>query len=1016
MASASTAARDARPALSLVERAGQPAPADLASVLATPRDLQPQKLELPARDAPADRAALTPKQEKKLAKLAKKWEKLTAKVESRQDLVTEAENELAAAQAALDAAEAMSPITIWEWLDYKKAHAAALKAVKKWTKLLAKRSKQLAKAEQQLSDTVADIEDIDPDYFASESDPGDDGGDGSGGDPLSSDVSVPILVQEALPKETAGTTRTAAVATFGLPFSREQAVPLVDGRPALAVSGADRYQFEVLDTWYGDDTVRWALVHVQTDVAASQITQGLTVVAGDGSSGQADLVSNGSGGTLVIDTGPLQATIKTVGFNLFKKVVVDGTTLVDSNADGLTGRSLEGDLLTPSDDTEVVVEENGPAHAVIRATGSLTTVSGDEPVDFTCRIVARAGSRDLEVQFTVRNARFDRRLHAQLESIELSVPGSLGTGRTAAVSLHDGVHEQSLGSNEDATLFMAHTSAQVEGLGSVSYVPHLPLVDGSLQDFVYEGYEVAVGSSTVHAFGDKTLYPAEPYVDLTGSKGGVTVAIENLAFLWPGTLEAHGDGTVVAGLFPGSNPAPFVFSFKQHESRTAVFSFHKGAASAPEEVPERLDHPLAGRAADYLDYDRARVFPYRLVSEDEENEAYADMGLGFHHVVASNDGLSVTRYLYKGTTGGSNNHARIERLIGCEWLRHGGGGNYLTGLDLALYKSEWQIQRSDDFHDLDDFEATNPEVENSWGHFGDDEHRYRDGIILAYYLTGDRRYRDAMLDECEVLQNVDLWPHERSMYQTLRAMGLTCEFVSNVAPQLEDPDDRAYWLGQVDVLTQILRDRLEYICTPIKNVDTATSGFGWQSAPGTGSRRYYVNSADNKDEKPDGENFQCRGFISASLGPLGYYHAARWLAELAERKGPSDPDYADLVDEAERARARMRDLTYWTREELFPYKPNPVDRHLVYSYAVTLKQWTITESYDFHPIQLGMGECFIDPNSGDSASERKKYMDRAIEQFEAHAAHDNGPYNDNLYLLDTRLDVQHFMRIYLDSL
>ena len=45
------------------------------------------------------------------------------------------------------------------------------------------------------------------------------------------------------------------------------------------------------------------------------------------------------------------------------------------------------------------------------------TVKGKGHLDFTCRMIARHGSRDIEVVFTVRNASIDRAQHAVLDAI-----------------------------------------------------------------------------------------------------------------------------------------------------------------------------------------------------------------------------------------------------------------------------------------------------------------------------------------------------------------------------------------------------------------------------------------------------------------------------------------------------------------------------------------------------------------------------------------------------------------------
>ena len=148
-------------------------------------------------------------------------------------------------------------------------------------------------------------------------------------------------------------------------------------------------------------------------------------------------------------------------------------------------------------------------------------------------------------------------------------------------------------------------------------------------------------------------------------------------------------------------------------------------------------------------------------------------------------------------------------------------------------------------------------------------------------------------------------------------------------------------------------------------------------------------SSANQSEKPPGEHFQARGFISASLGPLGYYHAWRGLPA-------GDPL-------AEATRGRMRDLSKWARWELYPSKPNPAEQRLSYSYAISQQQVTKWESTDFHPLLLGMAESWRDTGQAG-------YLEKGVEQLQAAALH------GNLGIWDTRLDVQHFLSAYRDFL
>jgi hypothetical protein len=792
-------------------------------------------------------------------------------------------------------------------------------------------------------------------------------------------IGLRVLLHEVLPMEVDGFDRELAHATFGLPFPLSAGVAEIEGRPALSMAGVDAYQFRTLETW-ADGSVRWALCDVAFSLDAGE-TAAAAVRTGSGVSSTVDLaLIQGPPGAqfIAIDTGPLQVEISTASFDLLQRVVVDGNEVLSPGAgSGIVATTPAGAALVASPDTHVTIEENGPVRAVVRADGALVDASGDAQVEFTCRLSLRRDSRDVEVTFTVRNATASLWKHAVIGSIELVLQTNLGASSFGTVAHHQGELSMPVSNSSTLLLHQAFSDAWVAGAGSVDYLPHLPQLESenSTPQYVQEGYRISLDDDELHAFGDSAEFPAHGWLDLSGTLAGVTMAMKNMSHFWPAALQARGDGRLSMGLFTDLNPAPYTFVFQQHESRTGVFSFHAGPAIDPLDVARRLDLPVSGRAADYSWYDEAAVFPYRLLTVAQHELAYQLMGI-HHKLQTKMQPLLVTRYLGKSASGPTNNHAVIERFLAGEWLRDGHGGQYLTALDLALWKSEWQILRSDDFvYSANQPLPLNDEIPHTTNNFSDDEHRYREGILLAWYLTGDPRYRDALLDEVEVLKQVSLWPHERSMYQTLRAMAYLYEFT-----------------GDSELHDMILA-RLEYFVQPTIKVDEVTVGYGWEDSPDMGNRRYYVNAADNNGEKPPGENFQARGWISASLGPLGLFHIARVLA------------IEDTVGVL--ARWRMRDLIWWTSNELFPWNAEPEQRHLVYSYAVTQMVVVDWEQFDFHPILLGMAETFKD--TGDW-----RYLKKGIEQIEAFAAHDNGPFETNLYLLDSRLDCQHFMHTWLN--
>ena len=915
----------------------------LASLLATPA-LVPL---LPPDD-------LTPKQLKKLGKLGKQYDKRQEKLLDARLRAIDAHVTRTLASDTLDAAEVDTSLKPKQLKKLKKALGKA-------SKRHAKALKIELKAATRLELVTEGILELDATYFdVSEVVAG-------------TLIDTPVVIQEARPAGALPSDRIGALATFGLPFSQEQAVPIVDGVPQLGVIGSDVYQFRALDEW-PDGSARWVLCDIQADVAAAELNDTLVVVSGPGGSDQPP-IGSAADGTLLLDTGPMQVLLQSGGFNLFKSVTVDGELVARAGElPGVTGLDLNGRPLHPAN-TQASLEENGPARAVVRVDGLLKNPDDQGVVPFTCRITARRGSRELEVTFTVQNSRLGMSRHARLESLELvtqlrpatgnGTGNGNGNGTVATIAGHAEPWSVPLttAATSVARLYQGYTANTTTGVEGVQYLPHLPKVQGSGLVLAHEGYLAAAAGQTLHSLGNRNEFPRHGFVDLTNDRGGLTVAIQHMPALWPAALAAQGDGLVRVGLFPEQNPAPFTFVWRQHESRSVLFAFHGPTPGDPLARARAFDHPVVGRAADYAHYDRAGVFAYDLLTRDEHEQALGMLGID-HTIVPTNPALRLTRYLYKGTTGGLNNHASIERRLGGEWLRDGTGGNYLSALDLALYKSEWQIARSSDFKHADDAGPSNNNVPTSSGHFGDDEHRYREGILLAYHLTGDPRFAAALFDEAENLKDVSLWQHERSMYQTLRAMALVVEFTGD------------------DKLAKILRERLQYFLFRQVDVDAAAGGWGWDAAPGQGTRGYYVNSSDNNNEKPPGENFQARGFISASLGPLGLYHAARVLPEGHSLVAPTQ--------------LRLQDLARWTREELFPHHPDPAQQRLAYSYAVSLRHVTKWESVDFHPILLGMSESWRQTGDAD-------YLAKGAEQLRAAKAH------GDLHFWDARLDVQHFL-------
>lgn len=778
---------------------------------------------------------------------------------------------------------------------------------------------------------------------------------------------VDLLAEAAAPKNSTPPTKALRTIAFGLPIPQDAGILVVGGRPALRVAGGAPYQLRVLDLW-PNGSAKWVQGHVVGEVGDG-VPYEFTVKPGAAYS-KHDWIASDWGDHFVLDTGPLRVEVDKLDFDVFRRVFVDGLQIVKTHeSKGIVGTTEGGEPLTLGPGADVYLEDNGPARAVVRADGTLVDPAGSPIVDVTCRMIAGAGQRHVEVQLTVRNANIQRPGHVLLGSLGVEVAAATGIDRVAHVNTPVGPISGAVGAQQSVSAYQSYSKAlafDVTGNGP-NYKPPIPKL--SATEFEQEGWYLKFDEAPVYT-GDAKQYPENGFANLAGVNGGVTAAIKHMPHFWPASFELTGLGSVTADVWSRNNPYGFAFVWRQHESRSMAFAFHTGTPGPQElvQVSRRLDNPVLARALDYGHYDRADAFPYPLVTIDEQDAAYAAMGID-HVVDVENEDRQIYRFLPAGSGGGHNNHSIIERWLVDEFLRHGHGGQLQRALDLALYKAEWQIERSDNFHHDDDpGPLLNAGAEVTENVQGDNEHRYREGMIYTYYMTGDTRILEALADEMEILPGLYVSEQERGMYQSIRALVHLADFV-DVVP------------GAADELVAALRTRIHHQCLPTLDVATGQDGYGWETAPGLGARGYFVNSNQAKSEKPSGENYITRGFITANLGATAMHLAADYL-------GLDDPD--GLV-----CAGRLEDIATYTRQELFPYHPVPAERKLVYSYGVQTTQHLVWTQYDFHTILLGMADAWR--LTGDAA-----YLQRGVEFVEAFEA------RDHLHHTDTKLDNMAF--------
>jgi hypothetical protein len=270
---------------------------------------------------------------------------------------------------------------------------------------------------------------------------------------------MPLVVAPAVHKFGVAPQAASRAMVVGIPLKHGWQVGQLNGRPSLRISGAERWQFTTLDTW-STGSVRWALARAVVP-GGGLPDNNLAFNLGTGVSPGAALATILPDGGAAVNTGVLQAEIRTgAAFNLLDTVVVDGLQLVKKGTSrGIVAYLPGGVPLHVAPGAQLSLVENGPAYAMVKVEGTLANPAGAGVIDFTCRLVFVWGSRDVEVQFTVRNANIARPQHTSLASLELMVKIAHGGTPVVRVALPTG--ETTLPMNPDSTVYayQAYSSA-----------------------------------------------------------------------------------------------------------------------------------------------------------------------------------------------------------------------------------------------------------------------------------------------------------------------------------------------------------------------------------------------------------------------------------------------------------------------------------------------------------------------------------------------------------------------------
>lgn len=584
---------------------------------------------------------------------------------------------------------------------------------------------------------------------------------------------VTLTTQEALyPGGSSGVARTNEPVTVGIPLPDDSSgVSDVSG---LGLSGPTVGQFRELASW-PSGRVKWALLDTQLpSLSAGGTSTAIAVTTGSGNFGGSNLATD-NGTFITVATGTATFGIRKANFNGLDTVVVGSTTIVSSaTSSGLvvTGPASPGTscgtcttLYTSANDSSstAVIEENGPARVVIKATGQHKDGSGNPYMRYTVRMHFYKNKSYVRAVVSLQNADLGHNNFASAfkghDSYEWRiVPNISGTTSYTMANDTSTPLTGTLSGTDDLYVYQAETTRMKWqdwcGFGCVTYSPD-------------QGFAINRNGSNIDT--GTAAEPVGGWADIRDSNGrGVQIGIYQMAAYWPKSLEFLDAGTDTRiGIWARQNSIPYYQSWPQHSIHTLFFNFHDSALSSPANDFLKFQHKLVARAP-YAWYNTAAVFPWTLVDPTIETAYYTSVQQSaVPSISAASAGpyldlgissaswpLNIYRWYAWGAGGGSNQtEFRWSRLL--NFLARGMTGRYLDSEHFYRHVEEEGEPRSDGFawknetSNMDGFNRPNRTSANdtlAHRNWRDQEHGHWYGLTDWYYMSGEREAYDAIYD------------------------------------------------------------------------------------------------------------------------------------------------------------------------------------------------------------------------------------------------------------------------------
>ena len=548
---------------------------------------------------------------------------------------------------------------------------------------------------------------------------------------------VRLQVQRLAPAGVAvGGAGPEGVVSIGVPLDPTHGI---ESAAELGVAGANAAQFRILQRDRDSGRPTWVLATFPAQPGGEY-----SLTRGQGDFGGAALARL-EADRIVVATGAATFEIKRQGFNGLDHVVRNRRDAVPTHSGGGLVLLAGGVRYESGRDaaSEVVVEDNGPVAAVIRARGTLRSAIGERGLDYTVRLRFARGSAACRADVSLHNATLASPASRRFDAAWFEIPlAAAPAGR----DLLFGFAGEGFGGRVPA----GRAAHLLQGDNPYQRSPRTTTILPELTDAV--GLEVVIDGVLHNRLGTVTDV-ARGWMRLQAGSDAILAGMRDFATLFPSGFDLRGD-TLAAEIFSRHNPhGELTFSWGAHETREIGFEFADAGAD-PEAFRQRLQYPLGGRAAFESLRDSGALWgERRLVTAEEERRYFAELGHDWSVRVLGEGDLRLERQYSFGTTGGSNQFDQDEcRLL--DYLRGGDAGTFLQARLGVLWKADQAVLHSDDFdygarqNGVSDvrFDAPASFHGKGAGSLFDDEHPHWTCLPLYYWMTGDERVREAAVE------------------------------------------------------------------------------------------------------------------------------------------------------------------------------------------------------------------------------------------------------------------------------